>query len=75
VPDIGSSTILRYLDRGIMGILGPHIAAEANARQLVRACFFGPLGERSLFAHSGSQRNGQSLAYWAFLVSFPEKID
>jgi 2-keto-3-deoxy-L-rhamnonate aldolase RhmA len=26
VPDIGSSTILRYLDRGIMGILGPHIA-------------------------------------------------
>jgi integrase len=25
VPDIGSSTILRYLDRGIMGILGPHI--------------------------------------------------
>src|SRR5438128_12345690 len=23
VPDIGSSTILRYLDRGIMGILGP----------------------------------------------------
>src|SRR6476469_3973571 len=24
VPDIGSSTILRYLDRGIMGILGPH---------------------------------------------------
>ena len=38
VPDIGSSTILRYLDRGIMGILGPHIATEADARQLVRAC-------------------------------------
>src|ERR1700675_4818863 len=43
VPDIGSSTILRYLDRGIMGILGPHIATEADARQLVRACYFGPL--------------------------------
>jgi len=49
VPDIGSSTILRYLDRGIMGALGPHIATEADARQLVRACYFGPLGE----AHSG----------------------
>jgi 2-keto-3-deoxy-L-rhamnonate aldolase RhmA len=36
VPDIGSSTILRYLDRGIMGISGPHIASEADARQLVR---------------------------------------
>src|SRR5690349_18949316 len=31
VPDIGSSTILRYLDRGIMGVLGPHIATEADA--------------------------------------------
>jgi 2-keto-3-deoxy-L-rhamnonate aldolase RhmA len=30
-----------------MGILGPHIATEADARQLVRACYFGPLGERS----------------------------
>jgi 2-keto-3-deoxy-L-rhamnonate aldolase RhmA len=51
VPDIGSSTILRYLDRGIMGILGPHIATEADARQLVRACYFGPLGERSFGAN------------------------
>src|SRR3978361_631624 len=42
VPDIGSSTILRYLDRGIMGILGPHIATEADARQLARACYFAP---------------------------------
>src|SRR5215208_3908317 len=33
VPDIGASTILRYLDRGIMGVLGPHIATEADARQ------------------------------------------
>ena len=39
VPDIGSSTILRHLDRGIMGILGPHIATEADAHQLVRALF------------------------------------
>jgi 2-keto-3-deoxy-L-rhamnonate aldolase RhmA len=44
VPDIGSSTILRYLDRGIMGILGPHIATD-DALQLVRTCHFGPLGE------------------------------
>jgi 2-keto-3-deoxy-L-rhamnonate aldolase RhmA len=43
VPDIGSSTILRYLDRGIMGILGPHIATEADARQLGSAA----IGKRS----------------------------
>ena len=57
VPDIGSSTILRYLDRGVMGILGPHIATEADARQLVRACRFGPLGERSFGANRGTDYN------------------
>ena len=56
-PDIGSSTILRYLDRGIMGILGPHIATEADARQLARACYFGPLGERSFGANRGTDYN------------------
>ena len=53
VPDIGSSNILR----GIMGILGPHIATEANARQLVRACYFGPLGERSFGGNRGTDYN------------------
>src|SRR5260370_21029458 len=57
VPDIGSSTILRYLDRGIMGILAPHIATEADARQLARACYFGPLGERSFGANRATDYN------------------
>src|SRR5258708_12678956 len=62
VPDIGSSTILRYLDRGIMGILGPHIVTEADARQLVRACYFGPIGERSFGANRGTDYNA-GIAY------------
>ena len=53
VPDIRSSTILGYLDRGIRGILGPHIATRADAEQLVRACYFGPLGERSFGGNRG----------------------
>jgi len=57
VPDIGSSTILRYLDRGIAGILGPHIATEADARQLAKACYFGPLGERSFGGNRGTDYN------------------
>lgn len=57
VPDIGSSTLLRYLDRGIMGILGPHIATKADARPLVRACYFGPRGERSCGASRGTDYN------------------
>ncbi len=54
VPDIGSSTILQYLDRGIQGILGPHINSRANAEQLVRACYFGPQGERSFGGNRGT---------------------
>ena len=40
-----------------MGILGPHIATEADARQLVRACYFGPLGERSFGGNRGTDYN------------------
>ena len=42
VPDIKASTILRFLDRGIQGVLGPHIASAADAEELVRSCTFGP---------------------------------
>ena len=42
-----------------MGILGPHIATEADARQLVRACYFGPLGERSFGANRGTDYNAR----------------
>ena len=40
-----------------MGILGPHIATEADARQLVGACYFGPLGERSFGGNRGTDYN------------------
>ena len=53
VPDIETSTILQYLDRGIQGILGPHIACRADAEQLVNACYFGPIGQRSFGGNRG----------------------
>ena len=55
VPNIQSSTILQYLDRGIQGIIGPHIATKLDAEQLVRACYFGPLGERSFGGNRGCE--------------------
>lgn len=57
VPDIQDSTILRFLDRGIQGIVGPHIATQADAEQLVQACYFGPLGRRSFGANRGTHYN------------------
>ena len=47
VPNIESSTINQFLDRGVQGIVGPHISGRADAEQLVRATLFGPMGERS----------------------------
>ena len=54
VPDISASTILRYLDRGVQGIVGPHIATKEDAQQLVDACLFGPSGNRSFGANRGT---------------------
>jgi 4-hydroxy-2-oxoheptanedioate aldolase len=48
VPNIEESTILRYLDRGVQGILGPGIDTGAEAQQLVDACYYAPLGRRGL---------------------------
>jgi 2-keto-3-deoxy-L-rhamnonate aldolase RhmA len=74
VPDIGSSTILRYLDRGIMGILGPHIATEADARQLVWACYLGPLGERSFGGNRGTDYNAGIPAKVAYFREANEQM-
>ena len=48
VPNVEASTVLRFLDRGIMGIIGPHVTTREKALQLVEACRFGPLGKRSI---------------------------
>lgn len=48
VPNIESSTILRFLDRGIQGIFGPGIDSREEAQQLVDACYYAPKGTRGL---------------------------
>ncbi len=55
VPSIQSHVVLSYLDRGVMGIMGPHIGTRQDAEQLVRACYFGPLGERSFGGNRGTR--------------------
>ena len=54
VPDIQDSTILRFLDRGIMGITGPHITNPERARQLAEACRYTPRGKRSFGSGRGA---------------------
>ena len=47
VPDGARPTILRFLDRGVRGIIVPHVESAAAARQAVAGTYFAPLGERS----------------------------
>ena len=67
VPNIESSTILRFLDRGIMGIIGPHITSKERAQQLADACRYVPQGKRSF----GSARG----AYFGDFESGPEYME
>ena len=54
VPNIHSSTILQFLDRGVMGIMGPHICTGEDAQALADACRFTPLGKRSFGSGRGT---------------------
>ena len=54
VPDIEHPTILRFLDRGIMGITGPHIIDADRARKLADACRYVPKGLRSFGSGRGA---------------------
>ncbi|MDP6455515.1 MAG: aldolase/citrate lyase family protein [SAR202 cluster bacterium] len=67
VPDIEHPTILRFLDRGIMGVTGPHIIDGDRARKLADACRYTPRGKRSF----GSGRG----AYFGDFESGPEYME
>ncbi len=61
VPDISGSTINLFLDRGVTGIMGPHIETAEEAQVLVDACLFGPDGQRSWGGGRGNYYNHVSL--------------
>jgi 2-keto-3-deoxy-L-rhamnonate aldolase RhmA len=47
IPDPSPATISRFLDRGIKGIVVPHINSIDEARAVISAAYFSPLGQRS----------------------------
>jgi len=57
IPEIGEGTISRFLDRGILGIVAPHVRNADDARRLVRACRYAPEGARS-YGAGRSERYG-----------------
>src|SRR5713101_3738435 len=57
VPNIQPHTLNLWLDRGIQGVVGPHIETQAEAQQLVDACLFPPDGWRSWGGGRGTAFN------------------
>lgn len=47
IPDRSASTITRFLDRGVRGIVVPHVDSVADAEEVIAATYFSPLGNRS----------------------------
>jgi 4-hydroxy-2-oxoheptanedioate aldolase len=57
VPSHDPSVINLYLDRGVQGIVAPHVETQAEARAIVAACRFGPQGDRSWGAGRATRYN------------------
>ena len=47
VPDSSSGTITRFLDRGVCGIVAPHVETLDAAHAVVQSAYFAPKGNRS----------------------------
>jgi 4-hydroxy-2-oxoheptanedioate aldolase len=58
VPANNPSTILRFLDRGVMGITCPDVNTREEAERLANACRYAPEGTRS-FGSGRSNNYGQ----------------
>jgi 4-hydroxy-2-oxoheptanedioate aldolase len=59
VPDAASGTITRYLDRGVKGIVAPHVESVDAAREIIACAYFAPIGQRSFGA--GRPEYGQRI--------------
>jgi 2-keto-3-deoxy-L-rhamnonate aldolase RhmA len=60
VPSIDAYMINLWLDRGIQGILGPHVESGEEAQRLADACLFPPDGWRSWGGWRGTEFNEDS---------------
>lgn len=47
IPDRSEATITRFLDRGVQGIVVPHVDSAEDAMEAVQAAYYAPLGLRS----------------------------
>ncbi len=68
-PDNSPETLLRALDRGAAGLQCPHVNNADDARAIVRAAKFHPLGQRGLAVGTRASRYGTMASVDAYTKS------
>jgi 2-keto-3-deoxy-L-rhamnonate aldolase RhmA len=61
IPDLSSATITRFLDRGVRGLVLPHVESVDAAETAIDAAYFAPAGSRSFGA--GRPEYGQRIGH------------
>jgi len=73
VPELNNGSIMRLLDAGAYGIICPMISTADDARELVAACRYPPMGKRSFGPARGLLYGGQDYVAKAndFIMAIP----
>ncbi len=74
IPNTETDTILRAFDRGLMGILCPHVDSAEQAERIAKASRFGPIGERSFGTSRGREYGMASLSPGEYMASFNDQV-
>ncbi len=67
VPSIGP-VIGEFLDRGVQGLVVPHVSTKADVERIVQHTFFGPIGQRS-------NAGGRGDHYWYPVTDYDKHFE
>ena len=74
IPNTDADTILRTFDRGIMGILCPHVDNAEQAAKIANASRFGPVGERSFGTSRGRDYGMHNMSPGEYMSAFNREV-
>ncbi len=74
IPNTETDTILRAFDRGLMGILCPHVDSAEQAARIAKAARFGPEGERSFGTSRGRDYGLTGKSPAEYMAEFNEEV-
>jgi 2-keto-3-deoxy-L-rhamnonate aldolase RhmA len=74
IPNTENDTILRAFDRGLMGILCPHVDNAEQAQQIATASRFGPDGARSFGTSRGRDYGMHDMTPAEYMAAFNREV-